>query len=170
MTNAPKETPPDDEIREHSFDGIQEYDKQLPNWWLITFYGAIAFWIGYWFYTQDSGLALSDTTALEQQLDRIEAAKLAASATQLDDSSLWAMSRNAVFVEAGKTTYNTTCASCHLTDLTGTDSDIGSRRLYFEQASGSLIKQTPCALPVPPLIPLRPFGMMARVPLFSRLT
>lgn len=121
--NAPKHLSPDeDPIREHTFDGIQEYDKRMPNWWLATFYGAIAFWIGFWFYTQDSGLATSDTVALEQELGRIEAVKLASSASQLDDGKLWEMSRNAIFVDAGKKTYATTCASCHQADLTGTDS------------------------------------------------
>lgn len=122
MTNDPNKNPPEDEIREHTFDGIQEYDKQLPNWWLLTFYGAIAFWIGYWFYTQDSGLSTSNTVALEQELQRIEATKLASSAAQLDDGKLWQMSRNAIFVDAGKATYDSTCASCHQADLTGSDS------------------------------------------------
>jgi len=120
MTNKPN-PPEEDAIREHTFDGIQEYDKRLPNWWLLTFYGAIVFWIGYWFYTQDSQLATSDTAALELELGRIEAVKLAESATQLDDGKLWAMSRNAIFVDAGRNTFNTTCASCHQANLKGTD-------------------------------------------------
>ncbi|MCB1104598.1 MAG: c-type cytochrome [Opitutaceae bacterium] len=121
MTTAPKPPPHDDDaIREHSFDGIQEYDKRLPNWWLLTFYGTIAFWIGYWFYTEQSNMRPSPEARLEQEMGRIEAAKLA-SAGSVDDASLWQMSRNAVFVEAGRATFNTTCASCHLVDMRGTD-------------------------------------------------
>ncbi|MCC6416458.1 MAG: c-type cytochrome [Opitutaceae bacterium] len=121
MTNAPKPSPNDDAIREHVFDGIQEYDKRMPNWWLLTFYGAIVFWIGYWFYVEQSNLLPSDGARLEQEMERIEAARLASSAGNLDDAALWQMSRNAVFVDAGRDTYNTTCASCHLADLRGTD-------------------------------------------------
>src|SRR6266542_4725031 len=48
----------------------------------------------------------------------IEADKLA-SDPSVDDVSLWKMSRNPVFVDAGRATFNTTCASCHTEKLTG---------------------------------------------------
>ena len=32
----------------HSYDGIQEYDKPLPKWWLVIFFGSIVWGIAYW--------------------------------------------------------------------------------------------------------------------------
>jgi cytochrome c oxidase cbb3-type subunit 3 len=119
MTPKPDpQQPVEDPLRPHSFDGIQEYDKRLPNWWLVTFYATIIFWVGYWFYYERAHLGPTDTQAVERQLAAIEAARLAA-APSVDDASLWKMSRNATFVEAGRATFNTTCASCHTEKLTG---------------------------------------------------
>jgi cytochrome c oxidase cbb3-type subunit 3 len=105
-------------VRAHVFDGIQEYDKRLPNWWLVTLYGAILFWVGYWFYYERAHLGMSNTAILEQQLSVIEATRLA-SAPSVDDASLWKMSRNPIFIEAGRVTFNGTCASCHAEKMTG---------------------------------------------------
>lgn len=127
MTNAPKPPASEDAIREHTFDGIQEYDKRMPNWWLFTLYATIVFWLGYWFYYQTAKLGPSETEILHQELARIEAVKLASSSTQLDDATLWQMSRNAIFVDAGRTTFNSTCASCHKESMRGVeDGGIGA--------------------------------------------
>lgn len=113
--------PPDSDgtpIREHIFDGIAEYDKRLPNWWLLTFYGAIAFSIIYWMADQHFSTETNETR-VAAELQRIEAAKLDSAEANLDDSTLWKMSRNALFVDAGKLVYNTNCSACHLTSLRG---------------------------------------------------
>ena len=111
-------TPPEDELRHHTYDGIQEYDKRLPNWWLLTFYGTIVFSIFYWLVTQHFPSS-TDESRLQAELARIDAAKMASASTVLDDAALWKMSRNAVVVDAGKATYKGTCASCHNEALTG---------------------------------------------------
>lgn len=108
----------DDQLRPHTYDGIQEFDKRLPNWWLFTLYATIVFWVGYWSYYEWFHIGLTGAQSVEVSMKEIEAAKLA-SAPAADDSSLWKMSRNSTFVDAGRVTFNTTCASCHTEKLTG---------------------------------------------------
>jgi CRP-like cAMP-binding protein len=110
MTPIP---PPEDQsLRHHSFDGIQEFDRRLPNWWMALLFGSIFFWVGYWAYFEWFRVGLSGPQQVAQSMAKIEAARLA-SAPTTDNTSLWAMSRNSVFVDAGRATYATTCASCH---------------------------------------------------------
>ena len=45
-----------DKVREHSFDGIQEYDNRLPNWWLAILYGSIVFSLIYWIWFHTLGV------------------------------------------------------------------------------------------------------------------
>ncbi len=117
MTPDPKKDPKEDPIRHHVFDGIAEYDRRLPNWWLLTFYGSIVFCIFYWFDRQTFATT-NDEKDIRAEISRIDAAKLAAAGTR-DDPTLWKMSRNPAFVTAGAETYKTTCASCHGNELKG---------------------------------------------------
>ncbi len=117
MTPTPN-TPHEDPIRPHSYDGIQEYDKRLPNWWLMTLYASIVFWVGYWSYYEWFRVGLTNEQHVEKEISKIEAAKLAA-APAIDNVSLWKMSRNADFVAAGKTTFDSNCVACHLASMRG---------------------------------------------------
>ena len=117
MTPTPNPLP-EDSFRPHTYDGIQEYDKRLPNWWLMTLYASIIFWVGYWSYYEWFHVGLSGPQHVEQALAQIDAVKLA-SAPSVDDASLWKMSRNPVFVAAGKATFDANCVACHLASLRG---------------------------------------------------
>jgi len=120
--NPDAPTPPpekhEDALRPHTYDGIQEFDKKLPNWWLMTFYGAIAFSVGY-YACYEWWRALPDQVSeVKTEMARIEAIKLA-SVASLSDDNLWQMSQNATFVDAGRALFAANCASCHKADLTG---------------------------------------------------
>lgn len=116
--DQPEPAPPDDPVRAHVYDGIAEYDRRLPNWWLVTFYLSMAFAAVYWM-TREQFSWTTDASRLQVKLDRLEAARLAGDGTMLDDASLTAMSRNPLFVAAGRSTFATTCVSCHGEKLTG---------------------------------------------------
>ena len=110
-------TPPEDPIRPHVFDGIAEYDKRLPNWWLYTLYITIVFWVGYWGYYEWFQAGPTGEQEVVAAMAKIEASKL--SVAKLDDASLWKMSQSPAFVAAGKAIYASNCAACHLASLRG---------------------------------------------------
>lgn len=106
-------------LREHKYDGIQEYDQRLPNWWLFTLYGAIVFSFVYWFYEDQSGLGIPDTEVLETSLQAIETAKLENSIDVTNNDLFVQMSANSDFVAAGARTYSQSCVACHGANLEG---------------------------------------------------
>lgn len=105
-------------LQPHTYDGIQEYDQRLPNWWLITLYGSIAFAFLYWAYHFQLGIGRPDREALDAELAQLEAKRLAASSA-LDDATLWKLSRNAAKVAEGKAAYQAACLACHGPNLDG---------------------------------------------------
>jgi cytochrome c oxidase cbb3-type subunit III len=122
MNPSSSPQPPEDSgipLRNHTYDGIQEYDQRLPNWWLYTLYGAIVFWVVYWFVYMIAGLMPSDGALVDAEMAKIAAVKMASSIDVSNDDKFWEMSRNPVFVEAGKQTYNSLCIPCHLPSLRG---------------------------------------------------
>lgn len=108
----------EDAIRPHTYDGIQEYDKRMPNWWLWTYFGMIAFSVGYWFVAHEWKLLDDQGWALETQMKANQLAA-AQSTGEINDDKLWEMSKDAAMIAAGKATFDTTCASCHRPDLLG---------------------------------------------------
>lgn len=122
MNPSSSNPPPEDSgipLREHTYDGIQEYDQRLPNWWLYTLYGAIVFWVVYWFVHMIAGLVPSDGSRVDAEMAKIAAVKMAGSIDVTNDQLFWDMSRNPVFVEAGKQSFQSLCIPCHLPSLRG---------------------------------------------------
>lgn len=114
-----KQTNEEIPVREHVFDGIQEYDNRLPNWWLWTLYGAIVFSIGYWFLGQWNNPEKTSAARIDAEMRRIAAVAAANPNAKLTDNDLWKMSQDQTVVAAGAQTFATTCASCHNPDLSG---------------------------------------------------
>jgi cytochrome c oxidase cbb3-type subunit 3 len=110
------------ELRPHEFDGIQEYDQRLPNWWLFTFYIMIAFFVVYWLSYYQFQIIETDDQRLGRTMATIEAARLK-QLEDIDDAKLWALSRDAQVVEKGKVTFMTSCLACHGADLMGKKSN-----------------------------------------------
>lgn len=103
-------------LRDHSFDGIQELDNDLPRWWVALFFITIVFAAGYmaWFHVLP-GPTLAEE--LEQELDARKAAKAAAAAARPAGEAgafdFAAATRDPAVIASGKETYGTMCAACH---------------------------------------------------------
>jgi len=112
------EAPLDDVLRPHSYDGIREYDKRLPNWWLFTLYGTIVFSFGYWslYHHWHAAPEPGDAVTQEIQENALAAAKNAGTVT---DEQMWALSKDSTSVDAGRNTFMTTCVTCHGDHLQG---------------------------------------------------
>ncbi len=107
-----------EDLRPHVYDGIQEYDKRLPNWWLFTLYGTIVFVVGYWAIMHTMGLASDPGAKVTEQIMAARAAAVKNS-PEINDAKLWAMSKDPAVVATGKQIFDTMCASCHRPDLMG---------------------------------------------------
>lgn len=108
-------------LREHVYDGIQEYDQTLPNWWLFIFFGALLFCFGYWIAYYQFGWSKTDALRIEQAMAVIADAKAKAldeMLAKLNDEALindWASDPAAV--ANGEMTYMANCVACHGQDL-----------------------------------------------------
>ena len=114
----PQDPDLDAPVRPHVFDGIQEYDKKMPNWWLFTLYSAIVFSFGYWAIVHAWKMGEDPGHALVEQMKKNTLVAQRSSGT-VTDELLWQLSRDTKMVAAGKTTFIATCASCHQADLSG---------------------------------------------------
>lgn len=93
----------------HVYDGIREADNLLPRWWLLTFYGTIAFAALYWFYYQGYEMAPEPLAAYQAEA----AAAAASSGRPLTDTELNAMAANPAMVSAGSRLFAQNCIVCH---------------------------------------------------------
>lgn len=90
----------------HVYDGIEEADNELPNWWLWTFYGAIVFSVFYWFAYHEF-----ESVPLPGQAYAIELQQRSGGA--VSEELLVAMAGNPDAIAAGQALYATNCAICH---------------------------------------------------------
>ncbi len=110
-----------DELLDHVFDGIREYDNPLPNWWLWLFYSSIAFSVFYIpYYTLGLGPSSADMYQEEIALAGAEQeSKAAASRAKGGNAQSSAaggeqsLAGNAGAIEAGKAIFATNCLPCH---------------------------------------------------------
>jgi cytochrome c oxidase cbb3-type subunit 3 len=95
----------------HVFDGIEEHDNRLPNWWLGILWVSIVFAFGYWFYYQPSKLGPDQKAAYDAEV--AENARRQSESSPLDDNALLALAKNPTVVSQGRQTFEQNCVACH---------------------------------------------------------
>lgn len=99
----------------HEIDGIQELDNNLPNWWLWTLYGAIAFGAAYWVHYEILKTGQSPLGEYEQEIAEVAESKAKATAAlgEVSVEALEGLAKDEGAVAKGKALYAQNCAACH---------------------------------------------------------
>ena len=113
----------EDKLLDHNYDGIQEYDNDLPRWWLALFWGGIVFGICY-VALFHAGPLRFDSEKLGERMAAIEELREEVKAKaeqqgQGDASVLLAMAQDSSALERGKKHFSEKCAACHMEDGRG---------------------------------------------------
>jgi len=113
-----------DELLNHEYDGIREFDNALPKWWLYGFYFTIIFGIVYAinYHALPTPLWGKPGQIAEYEAEVAEAALLAASRPKAAGPSSTAVAlTDADSLAKGKAIYEgaNLCAACHRDDLGG---------------------------------------------------
>ena len=101
-----------DEQMAHNYDGITEFDNDLPPWWKYGFYFTIVFAIGYLYYYQVAKIGQLQTAEYATEMQQ---ATLLVSADADDPNKLTTFAALTAPTElgAGKSLFTTNCAPCH---------------------------------------------------------
>ncbi len=109
----------EDKLLESNYDGIQEYDNDLPKWWLYLFYITIlfgVFYVGYYHF--GPGVAEQPIARLERQMEAYQEVRIQAEkkeeANEQSPEELLKLAGNTEFIQNGNELYKTHCVACHL--------------------------------------------------------
>lgn len=113
----------DPKLLDHNYDGIQELDNPLPNWWLMTFYGAIVFGVAYFAYYQIfDAPSLRDQYAETMSHHREVIDAYLENLSEFDEQKYESVMLQPEMLSYGRSLFDTNCVSCHAVGGAG---DIG---------------------------------------------
>ncbi|MFO0630864.1 MAG: c-type cytochrome, partial [Polyangiales bacterium] len=100
---------------------IEEYDNELPNWWLYTLFGAMVFALGYYFWYEvlHAGPGQQQAYEASRVEDRRRDAERARRLGAMNDDGLRTLSHDSATVAQGREVFTTNCVACHRADAGG---------------------------------------------------
>ena len=102
-------------VMDHEFDGIQEFDNRLPNWWLWLMWGSMVFALLYWVFFHTLGVGVLPVERFEMDMKVAQEAQIArALEAGIDNEFFVMMSQNEDKVAAGREIFVKHCVACHL--------------------------------------------------------
>lgn len=108
-----------DELLDSDYDGIQEYDNNLPRWWLVLFYLSIAFSIVYVLYFHILGIGKLPHAVLAEDMKELGELRASIESQKLEkqkakgDIDLLALASDGTILKAGEAVFASKCAACH---------------------------------------------------------
>ncbi len=108
-----------DELLDSNYEGIQEYDNNLPGWWLVLFYVSIVFSIVYVLYFHVLGIGQLPHAVLAQDMRELEKlrADIESEKQKTQESkgeiNLIALASDTTALKEGESVFAAKCAACH---------------------------------------------------------
>lgn len=102
----------EDKLLSSSYDGIQEYDNDLPRWWVYLFYLTVIFGVGYWAYYDIFKLGRSSEQIITDEMEQHKSL-LAVASNQVEQVALASIVKNEETLKKGSEIFSSKCAACH---------------------------------------------------------
>ncbi|MBX7169169.1 MAG: c-type cytochrome [Pirellulales bacterium] len=103
-----------DVVRDHGYDGIQEYDNPLPGWWNFLFYGSIIFSALYMLYYHTGAPNRSRDDAYNKAVaDNLRLQFAEIGELQPDEATLLKYMAEPRWLTVGELVFKGNCVSCH---------------------------------------------------------
>ena len=108
-----------DQLLEHNYDGIQEFDNPMPRWWVYLFWATIVFSVLYWLNVPGFGVGKGHIADYERDMAAATAAaakQRAAEPAGASPEQRLAMTKDESVLALGRQAYTQNCAACHRAD------------------------------------------------------
>ena len=103
-----------DQLRDHDYDGIQEFDNPTPGWWYLIFLGTFLFSVWYFLFYHASTISTSVAQGYESSVaDDLKKRFAEIGELRPDEATLVRFLGEEDWLKVGGIVYKAQCVSCH---------------------------------------------------------